>query len=161
MINEPLMLYICFMTIAVLISTYGSFVTLPYEHLPMWDAIKMALPYAWVDWIFLTIAISIAKEHELITPLQMKFSITIFKFFLILMFTKYYLKKDVSLSDIIGFAIVVLAYFVGSLHLTSKYLYGADITHKLDTSNGQTGPKEDVVEKEHEKQKEKEKEKTH
>jgi hypothetical protein len=131
------------MTIAALISTYGSFVTLPYEHLPMWDAIKMALPYAWVDWIFLTIAISIAKEHDVVSPLQMKFSITIFKFFLILLFTKYYLNKEVSLSDIIGFIIVVLAYFIGALHLTSKYLYGANITHKLDTANGQSGPKED------------------
>ena len=73
------------------------------------------------------------------------------------MFTKYYLKKDVSLSDIIGFAIVVLAYFIGVLHLTSKYLYGTDIKHKLDTSNGQTGPKEDPVEKVHEKIREKEK----
>lgn len=151
MINEPLILYICFMTIAVLISTYGTFVTLPYEHLPMWDAIKMALPYAWVDWIFLTIAISIAKEHDLITPLQMKFSITIFKFFLILMFTKYYLNKELSLSDIIGFIIVVLAYFIGALHLTSKYLYGADIRHNLDSENGQTGSKEDPVKREKEK----------
>ena len=136
------------MTIAVFVSTYGTFVTLPYENLPMWDAIKMALPYAWVDWIFLTIAISIAKEHDLITPLQMKFSITIFKFFLILMFTKYYLNREISLSDIIGFIIVVLAYFVGALHLTSKYLYGTDITHNLDTSNGQTGSKEDPIKKE-------------
>jgi len=161
MINEPLIIYISFMIIASFISTYGVFVTLPYEHMGMWDAIKMALPYAWVDWIFLTIAISIAKEHELVTPLQMKFSLTIFKFFLILMFTKYYLKKDVSLSDIIGFAIVVLAYFVGVLQLTSKYLYGTNITHNLNTSNGDTGPKEDHLTKEHEKQKEKEKENSH
>ena len=139
MINEPLILYISFMTIAAFISTYGTFVTLPYEHLPMWDAIKMALPYAWVDWIFLTIAISIGKEHNLVTPLQMKFSITIFKFFLILLFTKYYLNKEVSLSDIIGFIIVVLAYFIGLFHLVSKYVLKRDITHKIDADNGKNG----------------------
>ena len=143
------------MVIASLISTYGTFVTLPYEHLPMWDAIKMALPYAWVDWIFLTIAISIGKEHNLATPLQMKFSLTIFKFFLILLFTKYYLHKDVSLSDIIGFTIVVLAYFVGLFHLASKYIFGVDITHKMDANNGSTGSME---EPKHNLEKEKEKE---
>ena len=67
------------------------------------------------------------------------------------MFTKYYLNKEVSLSDIIGFIIVVLAYFIGALHLTSKYLYGTDIRHKLDNANGQSGPKEDHLNKEKEK----------
>jgi hypothetical protein len=154
MINEPLILYICFMVIAALISTYGSFVTLPYEHLPMWDAIKMALPYAWVDWVFLTIAISIGKEHNLVTPLQMKFSLTIFKFLLILLFTKYYLNKEVSLSDIIGFLIVVLAYFVGLFHLASKYILGRDVANKIDANGGATGQQKPNLEKEKEKEKE-------
>ena len=139
MINEPLILYILFMTIASIISTYGTFVTLPYEHLPQWEAIKMALPYAWVDWTFLTIAIKIGKEHELVTPLQMKFSITLFKFFLVLLFTKYYLKKDISRSEIVGFVIVLLAYFIDVFHLFSKYVYGIQITHKENAKPGETG----------------------
>ena len=69
MINEPLILYIFFMIIASIISTYGTFVTLPFEHLPQWDAIKMALPYAWVDWIFLTIAIKIGKSFLVKPPI--------------------------------------------------------------------------------------------
>lgn len=140
MINEPLILYIFFMTVASIVSTYGTFVTLPYEHLPQWDAIKMALPYAWIDWIFLTIAINIAKEHELVTPLQMKFSITIFKFFLILLFTKYYLGKGLVRSDIIGFIIVLLAYFVDVFHLISKYVYKTNENAGSTGNTGNTGP---------------------
>lgn len=139
LINEPLILYIFFMIIASIISTYGTFVTLPYEHIPQWDAIKMALPYAWVDWIFLTIAISIAKEHELVTPLQMKFSITIFKFFLVLLFTKYYLNKEIGRSDVIGFIIVLLAYFTNIFHLISKYVYKTDVPTGNTGSTGSVG----------------------
>ena len=142
LINEPLILYIFFMTIASIISTYGTFVTLPYEHIPQWEAIKMALPYAWVDWIFLTIAISIAKEHELVTPLQMKFSITIFKFFLVLLFTKYYLNKEIVRSDVIGFIIVLLAYFTNIFHLISKYVYKTDVPIENTGSTGSIEPVE-------------------
>ena len=113
------------MIIAAFISTYGTFVTLPFEHLDQWSAIKMALPYAWIDWIFLTIAISIGKEYDIVTPLQMKFSITVFKFFLVLLFTKYYLKNEISLSDVIGFLIVILAYLLNIFHVFTKY-YGVN-----------------------------------
>ena len=142
MINEPLILYIFFMVIASIISTYGTFVTLPFEHIPQWDAIKMALPYAWVDWVFLTLAIKIGKEHELVTPLQMKFSITIFKFFLVLLFTKYYLGDNISRSDLVGFTIVVLAYFLNITHFVSKYVLKIDVPdHKAgEPANGNTGP---------------------
>jgi hypothetical protein len=145
MINEALILYIFFMIIASVVSTYGTFVTLPYEHIPQWDAIKMALPYAWIDWLFLTIAIKIGKEHELVTPLQMKFSITMFKFFLVLLFTKYYLGKNISRSDIVGFIIVVLAYFMNISHFISKYIFKIDVPEHgaglpATDQPGHTGP---------------------
>jgi len=112
MLNIHLILYWVLMAVSSVVSTWGTFVTLPYEHLGQWDAIKMALPYAWADWVFLTLAINIGKEHDIATPLQMKFGITMLKFFLIMAFTKYYLHDKVSRSDMIGFVIVVLAYFL-------------------------------------------------
>ncbi len=115
-INIHLALYWGLMIIASVISTWGTFVSLPYEHLGQWEAIKMALPFAWVDWIFLTIAINIGNHHVLATPLQMKFGITMLKFFLIMIFTKYYLHSDVSRSDIIGFIIVFLAFLLNEFH---------------------------------------------
>jgi len=120
-INVNLALYWGLMIIAAVISTWGTFVSLPYEHLGQWDAIKMALPFAWVDWIFLTIAISIGNQHTLATPLQMKFGITMLKFFLIMFFTKYYLHADVSRSDIVGFIIVFIAFMMNEFHVISMY----------------------------------------
>ena len=122
MLNINLALYWGLMIIASIISTWGTFVSLPYEHLGQWDAIKMALPYAWVDWIFLTIAINIGNKHSLATPLQMKFGITMLKFFLIMLFTKYYLHSDISRSDVVGFVIVFLAFLLNEFHGLSLLL---------------------------------------
>ena len=122
MLNINIVSYWGLMIIASVISTWGTFVSLPYEHLGQWDAIKMALPYAWVDWIFLTLAINIGNQHNLATPLQMKFAITMLKFFLIMIFTKYYLHAEVSRSDIAGFIIVFLAYLLNEFHGLSLLL---------------------------------------
>ena len=122
MLNTYLALYWFLMIMAAIISTWGTFVSLPYEHLGQWDAIKMALPFAWVDWIFLTLAIYIGNLHSLATPLQMKFGITILKFFLIMLFTKYYLHSEISRSDMVGFVIVFIAYGLNVTGTVSKYL---------------------------------------
>ena len=119
------------MVIAAIISTWGTFVTLPYEHLGQWDAIKMALPFAWVDWVFLTLAIYIGNQHSLATPLQMKFGITMLKFFLIMLFTKYYLHSEISRSDVVGFVIVFIAYGLNVTGTVSKYL-GIPVAKKDD-----------------------------
>jgi hypothetical protein len=110
------------MIAASVVSTWGTFVSLPYEHLGQWEAIKMALPFAWVDWIFLTVAINIGNKHTLATPLQMKFGITMLKFFLIMLFTKYYLKSEISRSDVVGFIIVFLAFLLNEMHGVSRLL---------------------------------------
>jgi len=122
MLNVYLVLYWVFMVIAAIISTWGTFVTLPYEHLGQWEAIKMALPFAWVDWVFLTLAIYIGNQHSLATPLQMKFGITMLKFFLIMLFTKYYLHSEISRSDVVGFVIVFLAYLLNEYQGISALL---------------------------------------
>lgn len=133
MLNVYLVLYWVFMVIAAIISTWGTFVTLPYEHLGQWEAIKMALPFAWVDWVFLTLAIYIGNQHSLATPLQMKFGITMLKFFLIMLFTKYYLHSEISRSDVVGFVIVFIAYGLNVTGIVSKYL-GIPVT-KNETKN--------------------------
>lgn len=126
MLNIHLALYWGLMVLASIVSTWGTFVSLPYEHLGQWAAIKMALPFAWVDWIFLTIAINIGNQHALATPLQMKFGITMLKFFLIMLFTKYYLHSDISRSDVVGFIIVFIAYLFNEFHGIS-WLFGLKV----------------------------------
>jgi len=134
-------LYWVFMVIAAIISTWGTFVTLPYEHLGQWEAIKMALPFAWVDWVFLTLAIYIGNQHSLATPLQMKFGITMLKFFLIMLFTKYYLHSEISRSDVVGFVIVFIAYGLNVTGTVSKYL-GIPVAKKDDAKKDETKAEE-------------------
>ena len=135
MLNINLGSYWGLMIIASIVSTWGTFVSLPYEHLGQWDAIKMALPFAWVDWIFLTLAINIGNQHDLATPLQMKFGITMLKFFLIMIFTKYYLHADVSRSDVVGFIIVFLAFLLNEFHGMSYLLGRKDETKDKDDND--------------------------
>ena len=131
------MLYWVLMIIAAIISTWGTFVTLPFEHLGQWEAIKMALPFAWVDWVFLTLAIYIGNLHSLATPLQMKFGITMLKFFLIMLFTKYYLHSEISRSDVVGFVIVFIAYGLNVTGTVSKYL-GIPVAKVEEKSDAKT-----------------------
>jgi hypothetical protein len=149
------------MIIAAIISTWGTFVTLQFEHLGQWEAIKMALPFAWVDWVFLTLAIYIGNLHSLATPLQMKFGITMLKFFLIMLFTKYYLHSEISRSDVVGFIIVFIAYGLNVTGTVSKYLGipVAKVEEKSDAKTETTATTEEkpttttpIVQKEPEKQ---------
>lgn len=147
MLNNQLALYWGLMIIASIISTWGTFVSLPYEHLGQWEAIKMALPFAWVDWIFLTIAINIGNKHSLATPLQMKFGITMLKFFLIMLFTKYYLRSDVSRSDIVGFVIVFFAFLLNEFHGLSWLLGRKTEKPEKDKKENDTAPPAVAAEK--------------
>lgn len=140
MLNIQLVLYWTLMIIAAVISTWGTFVSLPYEHLGQWEAIKMALPFAWVDWVFLTVAIYTGTKYSLATPLQMKFGITMIKFFLIMLFTKYYLRSKITRSDVVGFVIVFIAYILNVTNTISHYF---GIVHeKKDVMDSNGKPKE-------------------
>ena len=53
-IIEKLPYYIVFLFLFILsqsLSMWGQFVTLPFKNLSMWEAYKMAIPFAWLDWI--------------------------------------------------------------------------------------------------------------
>jgi hypothetical protein len=111
------------MSISSFISTYAGYMTLPYKNLDQWSAIKMALPYAWVNWIFLTGAVYLSHLHKLSSPIQVIFLLTMFKTALDLLFIKFYLKDSIYRSDLVGLLFVVLAFFANSMHLFSKYVF--------------------------------------
>ena len=69
------------------------------------------------------------------------------KFFLIMLFTKYYLKSDISRSDVVGFIIVFFAFLLNEFHGISILLGRKSID---DLKKGKE------VEKDKEKEKEKE-----
>jgi hypothetical protein len=113
-------LFLCLFILAQSLSMWGQFVTLPYKHLSMWEAYKMAIPFAWLDWLIMTFTIMIGDKYELVTPTQDTFLLIIIQFCLILIINQFYLKQKVTRSDIIAFFIILLGFFVSFLHLISK-----------------------------------------
>jgi hypothetical protein len=111
-------------------SIWGQYVTLPYKHLTMWEAYKMSIPFAWLDWFIMTFAVSIGDKYELVTPTQDTFLLIIIQFCLVLIMNQYYLKQKVTRSDLIAFGIILVGFCVSFFNLISKIIY---IDDKDDT----------------------------
>jgi len=116
------------------LSMWGQYVTLPYKNLSMWEAYKMAIPFAWLDWIVMTLTVMVGDKYNLVTPTQDTFLLIIIQFCLILIINKYYLKQKVSRSDIIAFFIILFGFFVSFLHLISK-IFNIPIPKHPGTNN--------------------------
>lgn len=86
----------------------------------MFQAYKMAIPFAWLDWVFMTFAINIGNKYNLVTPTQDTFILIIVQFTLILIINQYYLKQDIFRSDIIAFFLVLLGLCISFFHIVSK-----------------------------------------
>jgi len=116
------------------LSMWGQFVTLPYKSLSMWEAYKMAIPFAWLDWVVMTFTVMVGHKYELVTPTQDTFLLIIIQFCLILIINQYYLKKNVYKSDIIAFFIILLGFFISFLHLVSK-AFNIPVPEHVGTDN--------------------------
>ena len=116
---------------------WGLYVTLPFKNLTMWEAYKMAIPFAWLDWVFMTFTVMVGHKYELVTPTQDTFLLIIIQFCLILVINQYYLKQTVTRSDIFAFFIILFGFFVSFLHLISK-LFGIPIPEHPRTDNPDT-----------------------
>ena len=120
---NKILLYIQFLAsfiIAQSFSIWGQFYTLKYPNLSMIKAFFMAIPFAWIDWFFMTIAIGLAHKYKLATETQDTFLLIITQFTVVLLMNHYYLKQKLSRSDIIAFFIILLAFAVSFLNLISK-----------------------------------------
>ena len=116
--------YVLFLLLFILaqsLSMWGQFVTLPYKNLSMWEAYKMAIPFAWLDWFVMSFTVMVGDKYNLVTPTQDTFILIIIQFCLILLINQFYLKQKVTRSDIFAFFIILLGFFVSFLHLISKY----------------------------------------
>jgi hypothetical protein len=122
--KSNILYYILFLSLFILaqsLSMWGQFVTLPYKNLTMWEAYKMAIPFAWLDWLVMTFTVMVGDKYKLVTPTQDTFLLIIIQFCLILLINHFYLKQKVTRSDIIAFIIILLGFFVSFLHLISKF----------------------------------------
>jgi len=115
--------YILFFALFILgqsLSMWGQFVTLPYKNLSMWEAYKMAIPFAWMDWFVMTFTVMVGDKYDLVTPTQDTFLLIIIQFALILIINHFYLKQAVFRSDIVAFFIILVGFFVSFFHGVSK-----------------------------------------
>jgi hypothetical protein len=79
----------------------------------------MAIPFAWISWVFMTFAINIGNKYKLVSPTQDTFLLILLQFSFLLVINKYYLKKRINNSDIYAFFIILFGYAVSFFHLVT------------------------------------------
>jgi uncharacterized membrane protein len=90
----------------------GSFISLPFKNLSIWESIKMSLPFIWIDWLFLTFAIMISHKYMLLTNTQFLFTLIVFQFLATILINKYYLKQKINKSDYVAIVIISIFYIL-------------------------------------------------
>ena len=124
--NNKIMHYIQYFVLFIMgqsCSMWGQYVTLPYKNLSMLEAYKMAIPFAWLDWFFMTFAIDIGNKYNLVTPTQDTFLLIIIQFTLILIINQFYLKQEIYKSDIVAFFIILTGFFVSYYKIVSNFFH--------------------------------------
>ena len=138
--SKPLQyfVYLLLFVIGQSLSMWGQYVTLPYKNLTYFQGLRMAIPFAWADWFFMTFAIDIGHKYKLATPTQDTFLLIILQFTLVLLINQFYLKQKIYRSDIIAFLILLVGYFVSFYHLLSVAL-GRKVEVHSDVSPKESG----------------------
>lgn len=115
--------YIVMITLFILgqiASAWGFLVSLSYKNLSMWETYKKALPFVWIDWIFMSSAVNISDKYDLVTPTQDTILVIIIQFIFLIIINQIYLKQDIYKSDIIAFMMVFFGFLISFFHIISK-----------------------------------------
>lgn len=103
-------------------SMWGQFVTLKFPNMGMFAAYKMAIPFAWLDWLFMSIAVNIGDKNKLVTPTQDTFTLITLQFTAILLINHFYLHQPLFRSDIVAFFLILFGFAVSFNNMLSKAL---------------------------------------
>ena len=103
-------------------SMWGQFVTLKYPNMGMFAAYKMAIPFAWLDWLFMSVAVKLGDQYKLVTPTQDTFTLITLQFTAILIINHFYLHQPLFRSDIIAFFIILFGFAISFNNMLSKAL---------------------------------------
>jgi hypothetical protein len=101
---------------------WGQFVTLKFPNMGMFAAYKMAIPFAWLDWVFMSVAVNIGDKYKLVTPTQDTFTLITLQFTAILLINHFYLRQPLFRSDIIAFFMILFGFAVSFNNMLSKTL---------------------------------------
>ena len=103
-------------------SMLGQFVTLKFPNMGMFAAYKMAIPFAWLDWVFMSVAVNIGDKYKLVTPTQDTFTLITLQFTAILIINHFYLHQPLFRSDIVAFFLILFGFAVSFNNMLSKAL---------------------------------------
>ncbi len=139
---NKILLYIQFLASFIIsqsFSMWGQFYTLKYPNISMFKAFLMAIPFAWLDWFFMTIAVGLGHKHKLVTETQDTFLLIITQFTVILLINYFFLKQKLSKSDIVAFGVILVAFAISFLNLVSK-VAGIPIPKKVKKEEDKAEP---------------------
>ena len=88
----------------------------------MVEAFLRAIPFAWLDWGFMSVAVYLGDRYKLVTPTQDTFLLIIIQFISILTINTFWLKQALSKSDIACFFIILAGFYVSFNRTLSKAL---------------------------------------
>ena len=131
---EKLIYYVQFLAaffVAQMVSMWGQYFTLKYPKMSDIEAFMRAIPFAWLDWFFMTIAVDIGHKHDLVTPTQDTFLLIIIQFVTILGINAFWLKQPLHRSDIVTFFIILVGFYISFNNSVSKLL-GRPVEKKQD-----------------------------
>lgn len=126
--------YISFLAMFILAqasSMWGQYFTLKYPNMGMVEAFLRAIPFAWLDWAFMSVAVYIGDRYKLVTPTQDTLLLIIIQFVSILVINSLWLGQAVSRSDIFCFFIILLAFYISFSNIVSK-MFGIKVAKKTE-----------------------------
>jgi len=115
-------LYFLLFVTAEAFSMWGQYSTLKYPNMGMVEAFLRVIPYAWINWAFMSGAVWLGDKYELVTPTQDTFVLIIVQFTLILLINRFWLKQSVTRSDIAAFVMILTAFYISFTQAASKVL---------------------------------------
>ena len=107
---------------STIIAVTGMYAHLKFPNLSLLKALAMALPFAWVDWFFMTNAMDINNKYKILTPTQDTMFLIISQYTVLLVLNRIYLKQKVTYSDLIAWPIMLFGFAISGFHLLSKLL---------------------------------------
>ena len=137
-------LYIILFIISQILTLTAAFITLPNKNLTNWEAYKIAIPYTWLGWLFLTYGVYIVNKHKFISPSQIIFLIIFIQYTLVIIANKFYLNENPTFSDLFSFGLIFLGYLISVNRFVSKAL-GIPIEEENIKEKKEEKQKEDTL----------------
>ena len=125
---------ICYMA-SDFISIWGMFFTLKYPNMGMVEAFTTAIPFAWLSWLFTSVAVYVGDKYKLTTPTQDTLFMIVDQFIATLLVNKFWLKQKVSRSDYVTFFVILGGFYISVSGAISKTEIGKKINAKLGLSS--------------------------